>query len=34
MILDNVRIYHGKLLEPFLYANKTRIELVLLPHSI
>jgi transposase len=31
MILDNARIHHAKLLEPFLYSNKTRLELVFLP---
>jgi len=31
MILDNARIHHAKLLEPFLYANRARLELVFLP---
>ncbi|WP_238475849.1 IS630 family transposase [Clostridium manihotivorum] len=31
MILDNARIHHAKLLEPFLYENKNRLELVFLP---
>ncbi|URZ02605.1 IS630 family transposase IS642 [Clostridium felsineum] len=31
MILDNARIHHAKLLEPFLYKNKNRLELVFLP---
>jgi transposase len=31
VILDNARIHHAKLLEPFLSANKNRIELVFLP---
>ena len=31
MILDNVRFYHAKLLQPFLDKNKDKIELVFLP---
>ena len=31
MILDNVRIYHAKLLKPFLDENKDRLELMFLP---
>lgn len=31
MILDNARIHHAKLLEPFLQENKERLQLVFLP---
>lgn len=31
MILDNARIHHAKVLEPFLAENKERLELVFLP---
>ncbi|WP_083632469.1 IS630 family transposase [Domibacillus antri] len=31
MILDNARIHHAKLLQPFLQANQHRIQLVFLP---
>ena len=31
MILDNVRIYHAKLLKPFLDENKDRLKLMFLP---
>lgn len=31
MILDNSRIHHAKLLEPFLLEHKHRLELVFLP---
>lgn len=31
MILDNARIHHAKLIQPFLEANKDRLELVFLP---
>ena len=31
MILDNSRIHHAKLLEPFLQKNQSRIKLVFLP---
>ncbi|MBE1553294.1 IS630 family transposase [Sporosarcina limicola] len=31
MILDNARIHHAKLIQPFLEKNKDRIELVFLP---
>jgi transposase len=31
MVLDNARIHHAKLLEPFLNEHKNRIELVFLP---
>ncbi|MGL5749213.1 MAG: transposase, partial [Paraclostridium sp.] len=31
MILDNARIHHAKLIQPFLEENKSRIELMFLP---
>ena len=31
MVLDNARIHHAKLLEPFLNERKDRLELVFLP---
>lgn len=31
MILDNARIHHAKLLEPFLQENKDRLQFVFLP---
>lgn len=31
MVLDNARIHHAKLLQPFLEDNQERIELVFLP---
>lgn len=31
MILDNARIHHAKLIQPFLEENKGRLELVFLP---
>lgn len=31
MILDNARIHHAKLIQPFLEENKDRLELVYLP---
>ena len=31
MILDNARIHHAKLLQPFLQQNKAVLELVFLP---
>ncbi|WP_084687397.1 transposase [Marinococcus halotolerans] len=31
LILDNARIHHVKLLQPFLQANRSRLELVFLP---
>lgn len=31
MILDNARIHHAKLIQPFLEENKDRIELMFLP---
>jgi len=31
MILDNARIHHAKLLEPFLQENRERLQLVFLP---
>lgn len=31
MILDNARIHHAKLIQPFLAAHKNRLELVFLP---
>ncbi|MDI6706643.1 MAG: IS630 family transposase, partial [Bacillota bacterium] len=31
MILDNAKIHHAKLLEPFLQENKDRLQLVFLP---
>ena len=31
MILDNARIHHAKLIQPFLKANQKRIQLVFLP---
>lgn len=31
MILDNARIHHAKLIQPFLEQNKNKIELVFLP---
>ena len=31
LILDNARIHHAKLLEPFLQEHKDRLELVFLP---
>jgi len=31
MILDNARIHHAKLIQPFLEKNKNRLELVFLP---
>ncbi len=31
MVLDNARIHHAKLLEPFLTEMKDRLELVFLP---
>lgn len=31
MVLDNARIHHAKLIQPFLEENKERLELVFLP---
>ena len=31
MILDNARIHHAKLLEPFLEENKEKLEFMFLP---
>jgi transposase len=31
MVLDNARIHHAKLIQPFLQENKGRLELVFLP---
>lgn len=31
MILDNARIHHAKLIQPFLEENRARLELVFLP---
>lgn len=31
MILDNSRIHHAKLIQPFLEENKDRLELIYLP---
>lgn len=31
MILDNARIHHAKLLQPFLQENKQRLQLEFLP---
>lgn len=31
MILDNARIHHAKLIQPFLVAHQDRIQLVFLP---
>lgn len=31
MILDNARIHHAKLIQPFLEKNKSRLELMFLP---
>jgi len=31
MILDNARIHHAKMLEPFLQENRERLQLVFLP---
>ena len=31
MVLDNARIHHAKLIQPFLEENKDRLELVFLP---
>ena len=31
MVLDNARIHHAKLIQPFLEENKGRLELVFLP---
>jgi transposase len=31
MILDNARIHHARLIQPFLAANRDRLELVFLP---
>jgi transposase len=31
MILDNARIHHAKLIEPFLHEHQHRLELVFLP---
>lgn len=31
MVLDNARIHHAQLLQPFLEENKARLELVFLP---
>lgn len=31
MILDNARIHHAKLIQPFLEKNKARLELMFLP---
>lgn len=31
MILDNARIHHAKLLQPFLELQKDRLELIFLP---
>jgi transposase len=31
MVLDNARIHHAKLLQPFLKENQSRLELVFLP---
>lgn len=34
MILDNSRIHHAKLIQPFLFAHQERLQLVFLPlHS-
>lgn len=34
MILDNARIHHAKILQPFLEENEDRLELVFLPPYI
>lgn len=31
MILDNARIHHARLIQPFLEKNKSRLELMFLP---
>lgn len=31
MVLDNARIHHAKLLQPFLLENKDRLQLEFLP---
>ena len=31
MILDNARIHHAKLIQPFLEKNKNYLELIFLP---
>jgi transposase len=31
MILDNARIHHAKLIQPFLETNRDRLKLVFLP---
>ena len=31
MVLDNARIHHAKLIQPFLEENKNRLELMFLP---
>lgn len=31
MVLDNARIYHAKLIQPFLKENKNRLTLLFLP---
>lgn len=31
MILDNARIHHAKLIQPFLEKNKNHLELIFLP---
>jgi transposase len=31
MVLDNARIHHAKLIQPFLENNRERLELVYLP---
>lgn len=33
LILDNVRIHHAKLIQPFLEKNRQRIQLVFFPNS-
>jgi putative transposase len=31
MVLDNARVHHAKLIQPFLEHNKDRLELMFLP---
>jgi transposase len=31
MVLDNARIHHARLIQPFLEKNRNRLELVFLP---
>lgn len=31
LVLDNARIHHAKLIQPFLDKNKNRLELIFLP---